>query len=150
MLRRFTKKRTIVALSVVAVLVGAGAAVAYFTASGGGTGSASVGSSSSIGLSSSAVSGLFPGGADVPVTVHVHNGGSGNQNVGTISGSISDTTTSGGTCKGSWFQVDPVAYNTTVDAGATADVSTKVRMLDDGTNQDACQGANLTINWSSN
>ena len=51
---------------------------------------------------------------------------------------------------GTWFQVDGFDYDNTLTAGSNATVQTHVRMLDSGTNQDACQGKTLTINWSSN
>ena len=141
-------KKGIALLATLAVaVVAAVGAYAYFTSTGTGTGSASVGSSAGINLSSDAVSGLFPGGVDVPVTVHVANPGNGNEYVGTISGSVQ---TSGG-CQGSWFVVDPIAYNTDVTHNASGpNAATAVRMLDSGTDQDACQGLTLTINWSSN
>jgi hypothetical protein len=66
--------------------------------------------------------------------------------VNDISGTVADN----GLCLGSWFQVDTIDYNTNVLAGATNDTSTNVRMIDSGTNQDACQGDTLTINWVSN
>ena len=40
--------------------------------------------------------------------------------------------------------------NNTITHNTTASTSTHVRMLDSGTDQDACQGATLTIDWTSN
>jgi len=146
MSKYLTKRRVIVlAITAAAVAVATGA-FAYFTASGSGTGSATVGSASAVNLSSGAVGGLFPGGADVSVTVTIANPGSGAQHVGTVSGSVADN--SG--CLGAWFQVDPVVYNATIAAGGSDTATTKVRMLDSGTNQDVCQAKSMTINWSSN
>ena len=146
-MRKLLRKRYLAPLALVATLALAASAWAYFSSTGSGTGSATVGSSAQVSLSSDAVSGLYPGGADVPVTVHVANPGSGAEYVGTISGTVADN----GGCLGSWFQVDPVAYNSDVAANSSgADAPTAVRMLDSGANQDACQGATLTINWSSN
>jgi hypothetical protein len=77
MLRRVTKKRTLAALSVVAVLVGAGAAIAYFTSSGSGTGQASVGSSTAFTVNVAAATGgpLYPGSGSENLSYTVHNGG---------------------------------------------------------------------------
>jgi hypothetical protein len=141
----FGKKRTL-ALAVVAVLAVAGAAFAYFTANGSGSGSATVGSSTPVTLSGDAVGALYPGGADATATVSIHNGGSGTQHVGTISGAVADN----GSCLGSWFVVDPIAYNADLAGGASDSATTHVRMTETGTNQDACQGKSMTINWSSN
>jgi hypothetical protein len=143
----FTKKRSVIALVafVVAALAAVGA-YAYFTSTGSGSGNATVGSSSNIVITNDTVGTLYPGGADVTVPVHLQNPGGGNEYVGTVSGTVADN----GGCLGSWFVVDPVTYNAEVNHGATNGTSTKVRMLDAATSQDACQGATLTVNWSSN
>ena len=145
MARHGKKKAIVLAVAVLAIALGTGA-YAYFTSTGSGTGSATVGSSSGIQLSSPSVGTLYPGGADVPVTVTIHNPGSGAQFVNQVSGTVADNAG----CLGSWFQVDTVTYANTLAAGASDTASTNVRMLDSGTNQDVCQGKSMTINWSSN
>ena len=145
-MRRITKKwLALLVVGAIAVIAAVGG-YAYFTSSGSGTGSASVGSSSNVQLSSSPVGTLYPGGADVPVSVSIHNPGSGAAYIGTISGSVADN----GACQGSWFAVDPITYNAELGPNGNDSKSTNVRMLDSGTNQDACQGKTMTINWSSN
>jgi hypothetical protein len=149
------KKAITLLATLVAVAVGAFGAYAYFTASGSGTGQQTVGSASTITLSSSTGAALYPAGGNVAVTVGIANPGSGGQFVNVISGSVAtDTNGTAGTtaddCLGSWFEVDPVTYANTVAAGGTASANTVVRMNDSGTNQNACQGDSLTINWSSN
>jgi hypothetical protein len=141
-------KRTWVLIGVVAALAALASvgAYAYFTAAGSGTGQVSVGTSSAIVITSDINGDLYPAGPDVEVDVHINNQGSGNQFVNDVSGTVADN----GLCLGSWFVVDTIDYNTNVLAGATNDTSTNVRMLDSGTNQDACQGDTLTINWVSN
>jgi hypothetical protein len=147
MAKHVTKKRVIL-IAVAALAIGLGtSAFAYFTSSGSGSGSATVGSASTVELSGSPVGTLYPGGADVPVTVTIHNVGSGAQHVGTVSGTVADGT---GACVGSWFQVDDADYDGTLAPGASDTVSTHVRMLDSGTDQNDCQGQSMTINWSSN
>jgi hypothetical protein len=145
---RFMKRKKILVLSVVVVAAAlAGGAFAYFTSTGSGTGSATVGASSAIQLSSAAVGTLYPGGAAVPVSVSVHNPGGAAERVSTISGSVADN----GGCLGAWFQVDSITFNTDVAAGATVTAGpTNVQMLESGTNQDACIGKSMTINWASN
>ena len=142
------KSKKAFGLLVVLVVGGIAAfgAYAFFTDGGSGTGTASVGNSSTIDLSSDPVGTLYPGGADVDVTVDISNPGSGVQHVGTISGTVEDN----GGCLGSWFEVDSVPYNADLGPGALDSADTVVRMLDSGTNQDACQGLDLTIDWSSN
>jgi hypothetical protein len=149
MKKHFNKRRVIVlGLVIVALAIASGVAYAYFTSAGTGSGGATVGSASGIELSSVTplANLLYPGGDDVTVTVDVHNPGSGNQRVGTISGAVADNAG----CLGSWFVVDSITFNTTVDAGTTAHPTTLVRMLDPGDNQNVCQGKTMTITWSSN
>jgi hypothetical protein len=146
MAKYVTKKRVIV-VAVAALAIGLGtSAFAYFTSTGSGTGTATVGTSSVVQLSSLSVGPLYPGGADVPVTVSVHNPGGGNQYVNQITGTVA---TNGG-CLTSWFVVDPINYAAEVAPGVTSSASTNVRMLNVAANQDACKNASMTINWSSN
>lgn len=149
MARHFTRRRTLVLLAVaIAAIAAPLGAYAYFSATGTGSGSATVGSSSTIELSSAAgdVTGtLYPGGADVPVVVHIKNPGSGAQYVGTVSGTVEDS----GQCLGSWFVVDSKAVDADLAKGASTTASTVMRMIDANANQDACQGKTLTIDWTS-
>jgi hypothetical protein len=141
-----TKKGAALLAALVVVAASAIGAFAYFTANGSGSGSATVGTSSAIQLSSSPVGTLYPAGADVAVTVNIHNPGSGAQHVGTVSGVVADNAG----CLGSWFVVDSATYGETLAAGASDTADTNVRMLDSGSDQDVCQGKTMTINWSSN
>lgn len=146
-MKPFTKRTGVVLGVIAALALSAVGAFAYFTAAGSGTGTAEVGSASAIVITSDAnVTDLFPGGADQSVDVHVNNPGSGRQYVDDVSGTVADN----GACLGSWFAVDTIDLNTNVAPGATVDTSTSVRMNDSGTNQNACQGLSMTINWSSN
>lgn len=142
-----TKKTWVLLGIVAAIALSAIGAFAYFTATGSGTGDAEVGSATNIVITSDAnVSDLFPGGADQSVDVHVNNPGSGQQFVDDVSGAVADQAG----CLGSWFEVDTVDLNANIAPGATVDTSTDVRMNDSGTNQNACQGLTMVINWSSN
>jgi hypothetical protein len=148
-MKKFLKSKKSIALLavlIVAVAVTVGA-FAYFSSTGTGSGTATVGSSSGIELSSDPVGALYPGGADVPVTVDIHNPGGGAEYVGTISGTVEDN----GGCLGSWFEVDPIDYNAELAPDASDSADTNVRMLDENLSQDDCQGlTDLTIDWSSN
>jgi len=147
MRKHLSKKRVVLAaIVVVALAIASGVAYAYFTATGAGTGSATVGSSTAIAITSDAVTGLYPAGADVTVSVHVKNNGSGSQYVNVVSGTVADN----GSCLGSWFVVDAKTLGATIANGATSNTTTKVRMLDSGGSQNVCVGLPMTINWASN
>lgn len=152
-----TRKRALVALGCVCALAIAGAAIAYFTSSGSGTGTATVGSSSAVTLKATVTGTLYPGSSST-VNFTVDNPSSGAQRVGTISlSSISvdaghsgcSTAISGGNPD---FTMPAVTVNKTFPPGngqAVTQTGT-LTMNDTGVNQDACQGATLTLNLTSN
>lgn len=151
------RKRAFTALGCVGALAVAGVAMAYFTSSGSGTGSASVGSSSSVTLHAGIASNLYPGSSS-PVTFTVDNPASGVQRVGTVSlasisvdaGHSSCSTTIGGGNPD--FTMAPVPVNQVFPPGNGQSVSATgtLAMNETGVNQDACQGATLTLHLTNN
>jgi hypothetical protein len=166
MFRIFRMKRTVAALSVVGVLVCAGAAFAYFTSTGSGSGNATVGSSSAFTVNVAAASGgaLYPGSGTQTLSYTVTNPSSGAQSLRATTASVASsggniTTGSGaGTpvtgCLASWFTATntaPTPLPQNLAGGATSTSgSVAVTMQDSGTNQDPCQGAtpNITVSAS--
>lgn len=151
-MRWITKKRAFVALGCTCALAVAGVAFAYFTSSGSGTGSAAVGSSSSVTLHATISSSLYPGSSS-SVSFTVDNPSSGVQRVGTVTlASISvdsehascSTTISGGNPD---FTMAAVPVNQVINPGSGQSVAATgtLTMNETGTNQDACQGATLTL-----
>ncbi len=145
------------ALGCVAALTAAGAAIAYFTSSGSGTGTAAVGSSSAVTLHATISSDLYPGSSS-PVSLTVDNPSSGSQSVGTVTlASISvdaghsacSTTISGGNPD---FTMAAVSVNKVFPPGNGQSVtpSGTLTMNETGVNQDACQGAALTLHLTNN
>jgi hypothetical protein len=145
------------ALGCVVALAAAGAAVAYFTSSGSGTGAAAVGSSESVTLHATLSSDLYPGSSS-PVSLTVDNPSSGAQRVGTVTlSSISvdsghsacATTISGGKPD---FSMPAIVVNKVFPPGDGQSVTPAgtLTMNDTGVNQDACQGATLTLHLSNN
>jgi hypothetical protein len=152
-----TRKRTSAAIGCVVALAAAGAAFAYFTSSGSGTGSAAVGSSSAVTLHATISSNLYPGSSS-PVTITVDNPSSGSQRVGTVSlASISvdaghstcSTAISGGNPD---FTMPAVTVNQVFPSGNGQSVTPTgtLTMNETGVNQDACQGATLTLHLTNN
>src|ERR1700750_751354 len=152
-----TSKRAVVALACLSALALATVAYAYFTSAGSGTATAKVGTSSAI-----TVKGPGPGnpspGASSQVSFTVDNPSSGSQRVGTISltgitvdgaHSTCSTVISGGNPD---FSMPAVAVNATFAPGTGQAVTPKgtLTMNDTGVNQNACQGAELTLALSSN
>jgi hypothetical protein len=149
MLRKFTKKRYL-ALAVVAVLAITGAAIAYFSSSGSGTGQASVGTSHALSVSFGTTTGtMYPGTgtSTVPYTI-TNPTGSGVQNLSSTSvamaddghGNITDHGTAVSGCLATWFTpVDhPPAYGEISDGGSVSGNVT-VTMADVNSSQDNCK-----------
>lgn len=153
----FTKKNVLIALGCTCALAVAGAALAYFTSTGSGTGTATVGSSSAVTLHATSASTLYPGTSST-VSFTVDNPSSGSQRVGTISlGSITvdaghstcSTTISSGNPD---FSMAAVAVNKVFAPGNGQSVTPtgSLTMNETGVNQDACQGATLTLHLTNN
>jgi hypothetical protein len=151
-----SRKRAMMAIAGACVLAVAVAAVAYFTSKGTGTGTATVGSSSAVTLHATVSGNLFPG-ASSNVSFTVDNPSPGKERVGTISlQSISvdaghsgcSTVITGGNPD---FTMAEVAVNKTYGPGNGQAVTPTgtLTMNDTGVNQDACQGATLTLNLAS-
>jgi hypothetical protein len=158
MFRRIRRKRSIAALSVVAVLALAGGAYAYFSSNGSGTGTAGVGTSSPFVVTpGTAIGTLYPGGSAVTIPFSVKNNSQGYQNVAAIAatmasanGDIVHGSTEVTNCLASWFTPTPVNPTPAADLapGATYSGSVTVQMIDSGTNQDVCKSASPDVTIS--
>src|SRR5215203_4360401 len=152
-----TRKRVLIAGTCVAALAIAAAAYAYFTSTGSGTATAKVGTSSAVTLKGTVAGNLYPG-ASSQVTFTVDNPSTGTQRVGTIT--LTGITVDGAhsTCSAVItgekpdFSMPAVAVNATFAPGSGQAVTPKgtLTMNDTGVNQNACQGAELTLALSSN
>lgn len=147
MFRKLLKKRTALVLSAVAVLAVAGIAVAFWTTTGSGEGSGKVAASNgTLTLHGTITNALTPGGSS-PVAFTADNAGSSSLQVGTVHAVVSiDEAHSG--CKASDFTIAdteegqviaPHATNVSLTNGGT------IKMADSAANQDACQGATISL-----
>lgn len=149
-------KKTKAALAVATagmLSVGGAAAFAYWTTAGGGTGTASAASGSApIVLHASFSQSLTPGEtADVSYTADNPN----DSNTVVNALTVTSITTSTPQCAASWFDATAVPNSSSVVVGAHAlgtPVGTGVLTFHDSTsvNQDACKGATITVNVTSN
>jgi hypothetical protein len=161
MFRLFRKKRVGVALGLIASLVLAAGALAYFTSSGSGTGTASVGSAGAWTVNVSPATGgpLYPGSGSESIAYTVTNSGSGHQSLaGTtaVVASSGSNVTQGGVavsgCLASWFTATntaptPLPQNLAGSATSSGG-SVAVSMQDSGTSQNPCQGVSPDITIS--
>jgi len=148
------------------VLAGGGAAFAYFTASGSGTGSATVGTTGTWVVSENGLSGgpLYPGSGSETITFNVKNNGAADQEFSSAVAAVNSDgsgyiqTGAGNAsvpnCKASWFSLgqpsgSPIGTN--IAGGATVQVQVTVTMpTDPADNQNACQSQspNVTLTIS--
>jgi hypothetical protein len=158
MKKHLSKKRVVLAAIItVALAIASGVAYAYFTATGAGTGSATVGSATTIVLTPTITGTLYPAGAPASVSVVVKNNGSGAQYVNLIhlasitpdAGHSTCVTTVGAGPANAFTMADVSVAATIAPAGTTTKVGS-LQMNDTGISQDACQGATLTLNLTSN
>lgn len=151
------KRRMLAALASLCILAIAAAAYAYFTTTGSGTATATVGTSSPVTLKGTVTGNLYPGSSS-PVSLTVDNPSSGKQRVGTISlekitpdaghSSCSVAITGGNPD----FTMADVVVNKSFAPGNGQAVTPEgtLTMNDTGVNQDACQGATLTLTLKNN
>jgi len=158
MKRFMNKKVAAIGLAAGLALGAAGAAFAYFTGSGNGTGQGTVGTTATWNVAQTNVSGvMYPGHGSTDLTFTVTNNGQGNQAIesGNLSAAVladgSGYITSHGAsvtgCLQSWFTAPVIdapalGYGHNLDVGASDTVDVHISLTNTPTvNQDACKGA---------
>jgi hypothetical protein len=148
---RIKKKWAVVAV-VAAVFIGGGAAFAYWTQSGSGTGSAANGTTVPITVNqTSTISGLAPGLAPVPLSGNFDNPNPSAVYVGSVSATVTATSVVG-CLPGDYVIGGTAPVNTEVASGTGVGSWTglNVKLTDTGVSQNLCKGATITISYTSN
>jgi len=145
------RKRLLAAVGVVGVLIVAAGAYAYWSGTGGGSGAGTVGTSSTVTLTATVTPGVAPGTA-VPVSFTAANASASPIQVATVQ--LASVTVDGGhaACEIADFSMADVTEDHEVPAGATAEALPEDGSLvyaNTGVSQDACKGATLTLNLTS-
>ena len=146
-------------LSVIATLVVAGAAFAYWTVGGSGTGSASTadGAGNLTANQTTTLTPLYPGDSAQTISGDFNNTNSGPVYVGTVTASIASVTKAvdapAGTCDATDFTLASAAMtvNAEVPAGAGTGAFTGATIQFNnktGTNQDACKNATVALAYT--
>ncbi len=156
-MHRLFDKRVAAAFGVALALAAGTAAVAYFTGGGSGTGTATVGTSSaSVSITGTTSGELYPGGSAATVTVHVKNtSATQSAHVGSVSVTTITPDASHTSCNTSLtgspaaFEMASIAVNQTLKAGEEVEKTGSLKMNDTGVSQDSCQGAKLTLSFTS-
>jgi len=152
-----TRRRGIV-LGVIASLAIGGAAVAYWTAGGAGTGSGSAaGSQSALTANqTTTLSAMYPGDSAQTISGNFDNPNSGPIHVGTVTASIASVTKAAGapagTCDASDFTLANAAMTVNaeipVGTGKGAFTGATLKFNNKATNQDACKGATVNLAYA--
>jgi hypothetical protein len=155
---KFTKRRGFVLLGVIAAVVVAGAAIAYWTAggSGTGTGSTSTGTSNVTVKQTTTLTAMFPGDSAQTLSGNFDNTNPGKTYIGTVTASIASVTKGGVTavgCSAADFDLKNAAMNvgaeisqgTGVGSWSGATIQFK---NDPAANQDACKGVTVNLSYA--
>jgi hypothetical protein len=144
--------------ALVVMLVAVGAAIAYWTAGGTGTGSASATTSSALTVNqtNSPITNLYPGGPAQPLSGNFDNPNAGNAYVHSVTASIhpfsSQTDPSQPACTQADFSIGGSAtVNAEIPAGNGVGSwsGLNVSMVDNpGANQDNCKGISIQIDYT--
>jgi hypothetical protein len=162
--RMIAKRRVaIIGATTAIALAGGGAAFAYFTSTGNGTGHGTVGTSGTWNVTETGTSGvMYPGATSgSTLTFSVTNTGSGDQDITSLAAVVDTSTAPPGdvevgptptpsvvaSCAASWFTAaitSPTTLPSTtapleVNPGASVTVTVGVTMSDPNANQDACE-----------
>jgi hypothetical protein len=159
--QRNHKRRKWVAFGLVGVLAMGGAAYAYYSATGSGSGNTQAGTSTPMTIAATITpdaSGLVPGGVPAGVSFTVDNTAANDQRVATIHlASVTAFTDAGHTtpaagCVTADFTVADVSENQIIPAGTTPAATNDGSLVfaDSGINQDACKSAYLVLAFTSN
>ena len=150
---RITRRKKYFIAGIAALgLIGSGSAIAYWTTTGGGTGSASVGTSTAVTVTQlGSISALTPGSPAQAINFNINNPAATNQTIATVAVSISSVT--GGTnlpfaCAAADFTlVQPTATYGDLTPGnhAYSPSGATLALINSATNQDGCKNATVNL-----
>lgn len=153
-----TKRRSVAAVTLLVLALAAGAAYAYWTAGGSGSGSASVASAPSAltANQTSTLTAMYPGDSAQTLSGDFDNTNSGPIYVTSVTASIGTVTKAPGAPAGTCDSSDFTLSGATMAVGAEVPAGNGVGSWSGATikfnnkpsNQDACQGASVTINYA--
>jgi hypothetical protein len=147
---RFRKrKRRVIAGALLALLAMGGAAIAYYTSSGEGTGTAKANyAGASFEVSSALVENLYPGGS-VSVAVKVKDTDANvNEFLTKVEAEIKETSVA--ECKKEWFELTPASQEpkVVIAHGETKEYTFTLKMKEEAAvNQNSCKAASITLHY---
>jgi hypothetical protein len=152
-MRKLSRKQKIAASTAVIVgIAGGGAAYAFWTSTGHGTGSASTGTSAAVDITqTNTISGLVPGGPAQNIALTVSNTSPTQVSVNAITPSIKSITNQDGTpatgCSSADFAFTPSAATSVPANGTASPTGATIALVNDTTrNQDGCKNVSVALN----
>jgi hypothetical protein len=155
---RKSRRNILIAATTALLLVGGGAAYAYWTLSGSGTGTASTGTVTGTitAVQTTTVSNLRPGGTAQSLAGNFTNTDTSPIYVTSVTASISSVTKAVGAVAGTCDATDYTLSNATMTVNASVPTGTAqgswtgatIAFNNKATNQDQCQGATVNIAYS--
>lgn len=154
---KFTKRRALTVLGVIAALAVAGAAIAYWTAGGSGTGTAATSDpTNQLTVNQTAtLSAMYPGDSPQTLSGDFDNPTGNSVYVGTVTASIDSVTKNGNPvvgCDATDFDLQSPAMgvNAEVPAGASTGSwgGATIQFKDKPSNQDACKGVTVNLSYA--
>ena len=155
-MRLFTnKKATAVVVGGVFLVASGGAAYAYWTTSGSGTGSASTGTTSAVGVvQDSTPTGMYPGGPAGSLNGHFTSTNASNVNIGSVTAVVSSVTngsadSSKPSCVPADYVISGASGSYTVPTGtSTPWTGLTIALTNSAFNQDNCKSATAIITYT--
>lgn len=149
----FTRKRKIAAVTAAFVLVGGGAAYAYWSADGSGSGTAATGTSAGVTvIQTSTITAMGPGDAAQTLSGNFNNTSNEAVFVGTVTASISSVTGGEGACSATDYTLtgEAMTVDATVEPGVGgAWTGATIQFNNDPlVNQDGCKGATVNLAYA--
>jgi hypothetical protein len=149
-------RRGLVLGIIVAVAV-AGAAIAYWTAGGSGTGTASAGTTTALTANQTSVlTAMYPGDSAQTLSGNFDNPNSGPAHVSTVTASIASVTKAGGAPAGTCDATDFTLAGATMTVNADVPAGTgqgswsgaTIKFNNKAVNQDACKNATVNLSYA--
>ncbi len=154
-MKRLTRTGYVIAgATATAVLVGGGAAFAYWTSSGTGDGSATAGTTTSVTIDQvgTPITGLYPDGPVQNIDVEITNPDASDVEIGAITTAVDSITGAGpGGCTAGDFNVVSVYGGGTIPGGqaVTVPAAATIKMINRPlVNQDGCKGVTVILSFT--
>ena len=151
---RIIKKRALLTAAITSLALVA-VAIAFYSTVGSGEGNATTADNyaNDLVISNTEPAETLVPGSEVQITGEIANDNPGSAKVGTITGSVTDATeVLTGTCAIADFTIDNIVLSGSdvIPANDSVGFTADLNMADTAVSQDACKGAELDIDWSSN